>query len=199
MSCGYCQNHHISQEAEQVEFVQPEELLKLALSVPDNLGVAFTYNEPLMHMEYILGAAPLLQKHGLKVVLVTNGYVNETPLLRLLPYIDAMNIDVKGFTEEWYRQLGGCLATVKRTVELCVPRCHVEVTTLIVPGENDGEGEMEQLSSWLASLSPETPLHLSRFFPRYHMTDKPPTPVETLHRLAEVARLRLRWVYVGNV
>jgi pyruvate formate lyase activating enzyme len=199
MSCAYCQNHRISQDAPPAEYVPPEKLLEFALKIPDNLGVAFTYNEPLVGMEYLLDAAPLLREHGMKTVLVTNGYVNEQPLLRLLPHIDAMNIDVKGFSEAWYHRLGGDLTTVKRTAELCVPRCHVEVTSLIVPGENDGEGDMEQLTSWLASLSPDIPLHLSRFFPRHRMTGKPPTPAETLHRLSEVARKHLRHVYIGNV
>ena len=199
MTCAYCQNHGFSQESPPSEFISPKQLLELALNLPDNLGVAFTYNEPLIHIEYLLDAAPLLRESGLKVVLVTNGFVNREPLLRLLPFVDAMNIDVKGFSAGWYSQLGGCLETVKQTVELCVPRCHAEVTSLIVPGENDGEEEMERLSSWLASLSPEIPLHLSRFFPRHQLADKPPTPVETLTHLAEIARKSLKYVYIGNV
>ena len=199
MSCDYCQNHGLSRGDPPAQTIQPKELLDMALSIPQNLGVAFTYNEPLIGMEYLLDAAPLLQAAGLKTVLVTNGYVSGQPLLRLLPFIDAANIDVKGFSDDWYRRLGGGLAPVRRAVELCVPRCHVEITMLIVPGENDGEEETERLSSWLASLSPEIPLHLSRFFPRHRMTDKPPTPVETLHRLAGVARRALKYVYIGNV
>jgi pyruvate formate lyase activating enzyme len=199
MSCDYCQNHRISQAEPSAEYIPPQKLLELARSVPDNLGVAFTYNEPLIGMEYLLDTAPLLREHGLKTVLVTNGYINEGPLSRLLPFIDAMNIDVKGFSEAWYRRLGGDLGTVRRTVELCVPRCHVEVTSLIVPGENDGDSDMKRLSSWLASLSPGLPLHLSRFFPRHRMIQAPPTPVETLSRLAELARQRLEHVYIGNV
>jgi pyruvate formate lyase activating enzyme len=199
MSCGYCQNHRISQDVPPTEYVAPEKLLELALNVPDNIGAAFTYNEPLISMEYLLDAAPLLREKGLAAVLVTNGYVSEQPLLRLLPHIGAMNIDVKGFSAGWYKELGGCLETVKRTVELCAARTHTEITALIVPGKNDGDGDMERLTCWLAGLSPDIPLHLSRFFPRHRMAETPPTPVETLHRLADIARRRLKYVYVGNV
>lgn len=131
-------------------------------------------------------------------VLVTNGTIAEAPWLKLLPLLDAVNIDLKGFTQSWYRRLGGDLETVKRSIALAAPVCHVEITTLVVPGENDSEEEMRALSAWLASVSPEIPLHVSRFFPRYRMQDRPPTPVDTVYRLAEVARERLRYVYTGN-
>ena len=131
-------------------------------------------------------------------VLVTNGTIEEGPWRALLPLIDAVNIDLKGFTEGWYRTLGGDLETVKRSITLAVEHCHVEVTTLIVPGENDSEEEMRALSGWLSSVSPEIPLHVSRFFPRHHMTNRPPTPMETVYRLAHVARERLSYVYTGN-
>ena len=131
-------------------------------------------------------------------VLVTNGTIEEKPWRALLPLMDAVNIDLKGFTGNWYRTLGGDLETVKRSIALAAGRCHVEVTTLIVPGENDSEEEMRALASWLASVSPDMPLHVSRFFPRHRMTDHPPTPVETVYRLADVAREKLHYVYTGN-
>ena len=131
-------------------------------------------------------------------VLVTNGTIAEEPWRALLPLIDAVNIDLKGFTERWYRTLGGDLETVKRSIALAAGCCHVEVTTLIVPGENDSEDEMRALSSWLASVNADISLHVSRFFPRHRMTDRPPTPVETVYRLAEAARENLRHVYTGN-
>lgn len=131
-------------------------------------------------------------------VLVTNGTIAEDPWKALLPLLDGVNIDLKGFTKEWYRTLGGDLETVKRSIALAAGVCHVEVTTLIVPGENDSEEEMESLSCWLASVNPEIPLHVSRFFPRRHMLDRPPTPVETVYRLAQVARGKLQYVYTGN-
>ena len=105
---------------------------------------------------------------------------------------------LKGFTSAWYRQLGGDLKTVKRSIALAAERCHVEVTTLLVPGENDSAEEIRELAQWLASISPEIPLHLSRFFPRYQMTDRPPTPVEQVYRLAEAAQEYLSHVYTGN-
>lgn len=199
MCCPFCQNSAISQGFPATEEVSPEKLVQIAKSCRGNLGVAFTYNEPLVGIEYLLDAAPLIRAAGLKTVLVTGGLIEKAPLLELLPFVDAMNIDVKGFTAEYYRKLGGDLDTVKRSVELCAPRCHVEVTTLIVPGENDGESEMEALSAWLASVSPDIPLHITRFFPRYKMTESEPTPLPTLARLAETAKRSLRYVHIGNV
>lgn len=198
MTCAYCQNSAISQKIPETRFISPGELTGIAKSTRGNLGLAFTYNEPLMSMEYLLDAAPLLKDAGLKVVLVTNGLVSHAPLEALLPHVDAMNIDVKAFTKEGYRALGGDLETVKHTVELSAEACHVEVTALIVPGKNDGKEEMEALSEWLASISPDIPLHLSRFFPRYKMTDAQPTPVEKLNALAETAKRILKHVYMGK-
>ena len=112
--------------------------------------------------------------------------------------IDAANIDLKGFTAEWYRNLGGDLDTVKRSIAIAAERCHVEVTTLLVPGENDSVEEVRELARWLACVDPNIPLHLSRFFPRYRMTDRPPTPVEAVCRLADESRAYLTYVYTGN-
>ena len=181
-------------------YVSPEALVAKARElVPQgNIGIALTYNEPLVGYEYGLDCARLAKERGLSTVLVTNGYVCEAPLLRLLPYLDAVNIDLKGFTGAWYRRLGGDLETVQRAIALSAPRCHVEVTTLVVPGENDSPEEMERLSEWLGSVNPELPLHVTRFFPRYRMADKSPTPVETVYALADTARRHLRFVYVGN-
>ncbi|MDR2295955.1 MAG: AmmeMemoRadiSam system radical SAM enzyme [Clostridiales Family XIII bacterium] len=199
MACGFCQNASISQARPNTEFASPERLTEIAASVPENLGLAFTYNEPLIGAEYLLDTAPLLRERGLKVVLVSNGMIRAEPLEALLPFIDAMNIDVKAFSREFYLRMGGDAETVKRNVARCAARCHTEVTTLIIPGENDGDDEMAALSGWLASLSRDIPLHITRFFPRHRMTEKPPTPVETLTRLAEIARRALTHVHVGNV
>lgn len=116
----------------------------------------------------------------------------------LLPLIDAANIDLKGFTPKWYRKLGGDLETVKRSISLAAGQCHVEVTTLLIPGENDSEEEIRNLAQWLASVDRNIPLHLSRFFPRYRMMDKTPALVERVYRLADVAREYLPFVYTGN-
>ena len=207
MRCSFCQNDSISQNTAPTDFYGPEakdfytpyEVLRQACDRPQNIGVAFTYNEPLINIEYILDTAPLLRERGHKVVLVTNGLICAGPLADLLPLVDALNIDVKGFNEAFYKKLGGDIATVKHTVKTAAARCHVEVTALVVPGENDASGEMEALTDWLAGLNTGIPLHLSRFFPRYRMADKPPTPPETLNALAAIARRRLLHVYIGNL
>ena len=203
LRCPFCQNHEISMAGDSgiptVE-VSPEQLAaKAAELVPQgNIGVAYTYNEPLIGYEYVQDCASLVHEQGMVNVLVTNGTVEEEPWRALLPLIDASNIDLKGFTPAWYRQLGGDLETVKRSIALAAERCHVEVTTLLIPGENDSEEEIRELARWLASISPEIPLHLSRFFPQYQMVDRLPTPVEQVYRLAEAARGYLSYVYTGN-
>ena len=203
MRCPFCQNHEISMAGDsgiQTVEVSPEQLAaKAAELVPHgNTGVAYTYNEPLIGYEYVRDCAALVHEQGMVNVLVTNGTVEVEPWRALLPLIDAANIDLKGFTPAWYRRLGGDLETVKRSIALSAERCHVEVTTLLIPGENDSEEEIRELARWLASISSEIPLHLSRFFPRYRMLDRPPAPVEQVCRLAETARRYLSYVYTGN-
>ena len=204
LRCPFCQNSEISMAGPQIGTVTvtPEELAakaaELARRPRGNLGVAFTYNEPLIGCEYVRDCAVLLRKAGLKTVLVTNGYLCEEPLRELLPLIDAMNIDLKGFTQQYYEWLGGDLKTVERSIALSAAHCHIEVTTLIVPGKNDAESEMEAEAAWLASVSPEIPLHITRFFPRYHVADGNPTPADTVYRLCGIARRRLKYVYPGN-
>ena len=203
LRCPFCQNHHISMvsaETPDTVFLSPEELARRAkgLEPQGNIGVAYTYNEPLVGYEYLLDSAKALRGMGMKNVVVTNGYIDATPLLELLPFLDAMNIDLKGFTGAFYRKLGGDLDTVKQSISLAAARIHVEVTTLIIPGENDSEAEMEALSAWLASVREDIPLHISRFFPRYRYARKDATPADTIYHLAEIARRRLRFVYAGN-
>ena len=210
LRCPFCQNHEISM-SDGTEFIRgresflpPERLAEAAdrLRGRGNIGVAFTYNEPLIGWEYVRDTAVLLREKGLKVVLVTNGCVNGEIADVLLPLTDALNIDLKSFRAETYEKLlGGDLETVRRFIARAAERCHVELTTLIVPGMNDSEEEIRELSEWVASLpgGEEIPLHLTRFFPRYHMTDRRPTERETVLRLVSVARERLRWVYPGNM
>ena len=203
LRCPFCQNYAISMADGQSETqdVTPAELAALAHDLSrrphGNIGVAFTYNEPLLSYEFIMDAAPLLHERGLSVVLVTNGMIAPAPLEALLPHIDAMNIDLKGWQPDFYRRLGGDLAAVKHTIARAVKSCHVEVTTLIIPGQNDSAGDMEEESRWLASLSPDLPLHISRYFPRWH-ENTPATPIETIERLAAIARKHLRFVHKGN-
>lgn len=202
LHCPFCQNAAIAAVGANAhtQDCTPKQLVQEALRLQSegNIGLAYTYNEPLVGYEYVRDCAELAHRAGMLNVLVTNGTIEEAPWRALLPLIDAANIDLKGFTENWYRQLGGDLETVKRSILLAAEYCHVEITTLIVPGENDSEEEMRALSAWLASISPEIPLHISRFFPRHRMQDRPPTPVPVVYHLAEIARERLRYVYTGN-
>ena len=215
LRCPFCQNHEISWSAEamglaeRTEYVAPEALVQAAIRLKSrgNIGLAFTYNEPLVGWEYVRDAAKLTHEAGLANVLVTNGTA-ELPILEALsPYIDALNIDLKGFTGHYYASvLGGSLDAVKAFIARASQLAHVELTTLIVPGQNDSEAEMQALSGWIAGLrgvdgqliGPGIPLHVSRFFPRFHMTDRPPTDVRLVRRLADIARESLKYVYTGN-
>ena len=187
-------------EALEVTGIPPKALIEKAVSLNDmgNIGVAYTYNEPLIGYEYVMDCSKLAHEYGLKNVLVTNGYINEEPLAGLLPYIDAMNIDLKSFNEDFYKRLGGSLEPVKRTIAHAAGKVHVEVTTLIIPGENDSAGEMEKLSKWLSTVNSEIPLHITSFFPRHKYIDKRPTPTGTINSLAWVARNYLRYVFNGQ-
>jgi pyruvate formate lyase activating enzyme len=169
--------------------------------------VAFTYNEPLIGYEYIRDTARLVHGAGMVNVIVTNGTASTGVLHELAPYIDAMNIDLKGFTDRYYNEvLGGSRQMVMDFISEAVKHCHVELTTLIVPGENDTEDEMRAMTEWIAGLTDaegrpvgrKIPLHISRFFPRFHMTDRRATDVRQVYRLAEVAREQLDSVYTGN-
>ena len=189
----------------RAEMISPEELVDIALRYrpQGNVGLAFTYNEPLIGWEFVRDTAKLAHEAGLVNVLVTNGTASLPVLEELAPHIDAMNIDLKGFTDHYYQDvLGGDLEMVQAFIRCAVQTCHVELTTLIVPGENDSEEEMREMTEWIAGLEgvcgEEIPLHISRFFPRFHMQDRKATSVAWIYHLAEVARERLRWVYTGN-
>ncbi len=200
--CYFCQNYGISKEYHHTKTkdVSPKDLVMQAKSLipKGNIGIAFTYNEPLISYEYVLDTSALAKKEGLKTVVVTNGYINKQPLERLLPYIDALNIDLKCYTPGGYAKLGGDIATVKQTVEVALNYSHVEITTLVVPGFNDSTEEISALAEYLSSLSSKIPLHLSRFFPYYKATSSAPTSVDALRKLAEVAREHLEFVFLGN-
>ncbi|MHB1315721.1 MAG: AmmeMemoRadiSam system radical SAM enzyme [Christensenellales bacterium] len=203
LRCPFCQNHEISMKGlsqAQTREILPGELVAMAVSLKNqgNIGIAYTYNEPLVGYEYVRDCAALARKSGQKNVLVTNGYICGKPLLKLLPDIDALNIDLKAFSDGFYKKISGDLETVKNTIRLASDRCHVEVTTLIIPGENDGEEEIRKLAQWLGSIRNDIPLHLTRFFPRYQMRDKNMTDAANLYALAKIARESLRFVHTGN-
>ena len=215
LRCPFCQNAEISWSKEAMRYEKEadeltcEELVAIAEEYRDrgNIGIAFTYNEPLIGYEFVLDTAKLSHSRGMKNVLVTNGCATLSVLTELSPYIDAMNIDLQGFTDRYYRQvLRGDLDMVKAFIEQAVKVCHVELTTLIVPGENDTDEEMEQISSWIASLKNEAgdvignkiPLHISRYFPRFLMQDREATDVGLIYHLKDVAQRKLQYVYTGN-
>ena len=203
LRCPFCQNYEISMTKPEVSedtYLSPQELVDIAVKCREkgNIGVAFTYNEPLVGWEYVLDTAKLVKEAGMKNVLVTNGTASPEVLEKLLPYMDAMNIDLKGFREEYYRKLGGSLFVVKEFIVRAAEECHVELTTLIVGGENDSVREMEEEVRWIASIDEEIPLHVSRFFPRYHMEAGTATSVKKVYQLADVAGKMLKYVYTGN-
>ncbi|NLW89558.1 MAG: AmmeMemoRadiSam system radical SAM enzyme [Clostridiaceae bacterium] len=200
LRCPFCQNHEISMSnstvADTVNY-SPEALVQMAArTVPEgNIGIAFTYNEPFIGYEYVSDTARLARSKGLETVMVSNGYVNETPLRAILPNIRALNIDLKSFSNDFYQRISGDLETVKRTIQIANDFSHVEITTLIIPGENDSEEEMRAESEWIAGIDSNIPLHITRFFPRYKMTDKEATPFELIEKLADIASSYLAYVF----
>ncbi|WP_251570278.1 AmmeMemoRadiSam system radical SAM enzyme [Parasutterella muris] len=206
LRCPYCQNHEISMAGREIATreITPEGLCDLAVDLsrrkPGNLGVAFTYNEPLICWEFIRDTSQLLHEAGLKSVVVTNGGITRKYANLVLPHIDALNIDLKGFSEDFYRIVKGELEIVKDFIGNAVEHgCHVELTTLIIPTVNDSPALMEKEAEWIASVSPDIALHLSRFFPRYQWNNLPITSARTIFTLRDIAKKRLKYVYCGNL
>lgn len=207
LRCPFCQNSDISWSeqafgfSENAQDITPDELADAAERYRNkgNIGVAFTYNEPLIGYEFVRDTAVLVHERGMVNVMVTNGTAETEILDELLPHIDAVNIDLKGFTDRYYSDvLKGSRQQVMRFIERAASGCHIELTTLIVPGENDSEDEMREMCAWIAGISRSIPLHISRFFPRFHMTDRAATDVAQVYGLAEIAREYLDHVYTGN-
>ena len=200
-TCGFCQNHSISQARARSQYIPPEKLVEMCKGLEDNIGIAFTYNEPSIWYEYIYHCSKLLKEtlKDINIVLVTNGYIKEEPLKMLLPHVDAMNIDLKAFTNKYYKDIcGGSVLPVMDTIKMSSKECHVEVTTLLVSGENDSSEEISRISGFIGSLSKEIPLHLSRYFPNYKM-ENPATKVEVMYQDRDIAKKHLNYVYLGNV
>lgn len=202
MNCAFCQNFEISQKEPESRKVSPDDVLRLAraLTAEGNIGVAWTYNEPALSFEFICHTAPLIKEAGLVNVMVSNGFISKEALEALLPLIDAWNIDLKGWHPDFYKTICGAarnpvLETIQRAHEVS----HVELTNLVIPKENDDPQCFEDMVRWIASLSPAIPLHITRFFPRWRMMNRPPTPVSTLVSLGEIARKYLNHVKIGNV
>ncbi|HEX2968971.1 MAG TPA: AmmeMemoRadiSam system radical SAM enzyme [Bacteroidales bacterium] len=202
MRCDFCQNYNISQNTEfhGARKMSPADIVKEASSVPENIGLAFTYNEPTISFEFIRDTGIAAKNAGMKTVLVSNGYVNSEPLSEIIGFIDAFNIDLKAFNESSYKALTGAhLEPVKSTLkQIAFSGRHLEITSLIIPGYNDKPEEMEKQTEWISGeLGNSIPLHLSRYYPMYKRDD-PATSFDVLDSLYEIASQKLKFVYMGN-
>lgn len=203
--CLHCQNWPISQgSVDELRYwpTTPEEMIQGVLD--DGLtSVSFTYTEPTVFFEYMYDIARLARQKGLKTNLVTNGFINPEPLRQLLRYMDAVRVDLKAFTEEFYVEISsGRLEPVLETLKIIYEEgVHLEIINLVIPTLNDNPDDIRRMSKWIIeNLSPDVPIHFNRFFPSFKLTDLPATPVETLEKAADIAReAGLRFVYIGNV
>ncbi len=205
LDCKFCQNWHISQRRPEETYnyrLPPEELIDLAVQSGSE-SIAYTYSEPTVFFEYMLDCAREARRRGMRNVYHSNGFINEAPLRELCPYLDAANVDLKGFTEEYYSGMtGGSLGPVLRSLRILTEEgVHLELTTLVVPGRNDDPDELRAMCRWIVeNLGDSVPLHLSRFHPQYQLHGLPPTPLVTLELARRIAvEEGLRFVYVGNV
>ncbi|MDD3906293.1 MAG: AmmeMemoRadiSam system radical SAM enzyme [Candidatus Omnitrophica bacterium] len=200
LHCEFCQNWHISQELDApVQDITAEQAVEKAKDAK-SFGIAYTYNEPFIWYEFVLETAKLAKRSALANVLVTNGYVNMAPLEGMLPYIDAMNIDLKSFDEVFYSKVcKGSLRPVLEVIKRSHKSCHIELTNLLIPTLNDSPEMITRMVDWIYdNVGPEVPLHFSRYFPCYQLS-LPPTPVDSLKQAERIARKKLKYVYLGNV
>jgi pyruvate formate lyase activating enzyme len=205
-SCRHCQNWEISQRKVgevATEDISPEELIRLTKEYQCS-GIAHTYSEPTIWTEYAMDVGKLAKAEGLYNVYVTNGYISLEALQELAPWLDAANVDVKAFSDDFYKRICG-VPSLQPVLDACKwmyeHHIHLEITYLIIPKENDGSEEIRKFCKWVSEeLDPEVPVHFSRFYPQYRMLDKPPTPVETLEKAHKIAKEEgLCYVYLGNV
>lgn len=204
MQCFYCQNCEISQGTPSDSWsirLKPEDIVKQALTVSNNIGVAYTYNEPVVFYEYMLDTAKLAKDAELKNVMVSNGYINQEPLKEIISCIDAFNIDLKAYNPVFYRKhVQAKLLPVLDTIKtISYSGRHLEITYLVIPGLNDNLLEFNEMLKWIHHETGEkTVLHLSRYFPRFK-SSIPPTPVETILEMYHIAREKLKYTYIGNM
>ncbi|BES64127.1 AmmeMemoRadiSam system radical SAM enzyme [Gottschalkiaceae bacterium SANA] len=197
LKCPYCQNHPIAHGKPASTAYSPDEVVEAVQRRELNF-LAFTYNEPLVGFEFVLDTAKLAKEAGITTIMVSNGYVEGEPLADLLPYIDAWNIDLKGFYPQTYQRLGGQVQPVLKTIEQVAAVAHVEITILLVPGINDDREELKSLFEWLGALDPSIPLHLNRYFPAWNYHE-PPTSVDWMKAVAQDARHVCHRVNLGNI
>ncbi|MDP2673439.1 MAG: AmmeMemoRadiSam system radical SAM enzyme [Dehalococcoidia bacterium] len=205
--CLFCQNWEVSQVVSPEQFllgeeVTPEEIVERAQMLGCR-SIAYTYTEPTVFFEYALDTAEIARSHGLRNILVTNGYETPEAIEVIRPYLDAANVDLKSFSDQYYRKVvGATLKPVLDTIRLLKALgIWVEVTTLVVPGRNDSPEEMRAIARFLShDVGRDTPWHISRFFPAYKMSDLPPTDISTLHEARLIGLEEgLDFVYIGNV
>ena len=196
--CSFCQNYSSSQEKCNTVYISPDDLL-IYCQKKNILHVAFTYTEPFTWFEYIYEAATLLTANNISAVLVTNGFVNPEPLKMILPFISALNIDLKAFSEKFYTEIcGGHFEPVLETIRTAQAKTHIEITYLMIETLNDDLNELHEMFSFIKNLNPNIPLHISRYFPRYKMKIKE-TDKEKMYQVAEIAKTYLNFVYLGNI
>ncbi len=205
LHCSFCQNSSISQSeadnSRQKQYFTPEQLIALAMNQPGNLGIAFTYNEPIVYYEYMIDTARMAKKAGLKTIMVTNGFINPEPLDELLGFTDAFSVDLKAFSEEFYRKVTS--SRLKPVLEalrqIRKSGKHLEIVNLLIPGLNDDEPAFTEMVKWIAAeLGKETVFHISRYFPQYKLTTVATSP-ESIRKMESIARRHLTWVYTGNM
>lgn len=197
-SCDFCQNYRISQKNPATTYQTPDDIINQAKK-RNIMGIAYTYSEPMVWYEFVYETAKKAHQAGLKNVLVTNGFINQKPLVELIKYIDAANIDLKSFNNDFYKKIcGGKLKPVLESISYMNNKIHIELTTLIITDHNDKMEELEEIFNWIADLNPEIPLHLSRYFPNYKM-DKPPTAEKKMEAAYNLAKKYLEYVYIGNL
>ncbi|WP_343231638.1 AmmeMemoRadiSam system radical SAM enzyme [Tissierella simiarum] len=198
LACEFCQNWEIVNKETLTMEIEDQDMLTLS-TAKHSIGIAYTYNEPTIWFEYVRHLLDVIKDKNLKNILITNGYINEEPLRQLLPYIDAMNIDLKSINDSFYNNIcKGSLEPVLKTIEISSKVTHIEVTTLVIDGENSSLEEIDSLSQKIASINKSIPLHLSRYFPAYKMK-RQPTNFNTLMEARNIARKHLDYVYIGNV
>jgi pyruvate formate lyase activating enzyme len=206
LACQFCQNWDISKSREMdtlADRASPEAIARAASQLGCR-SVAFTYNDPVIFLEYAVDVARACHAHGVRTVAVTAGYICEEPRAEFYRFMDAANVDLKGFTERFYKQV--CAGHLQPVLDTLVYLKHhtdvwFEITTLLIPGENDSDAELEAMTQWVVEhLGPDVPLHFTAFHPDWKMTDKPPTPPATLARARRIAlKNGVRYAYTGNV
>lgn len=200
-TCGFCQNYDIAQFKPNTEYISVEDIIRRSKEYREqnNIGLAFTYNEPMMFYEYVLDVAKRCKEENLDVVIVSNGFINKEPLEALLPFVDAMNIDLKSFSDVFYKnECSAKIEDVKSTIEIASKHCHVEITTLLISEHNDTEEEVRSIAKFISNINQNIPLHLSRYYPTYKFKEEA-TDINKIKYLADIAREYLNYVYIGNI